>query len=262
MSAPGSAAAPGVAAEARGWWLLLGAALGVGLLTKFTILVLGAGILTGLLLSPLRRWLRTPWPWIAAALAFLIGSPSFIGQAALGWPFFEQVGDLQSQQLSRISPVEFALSQVLQTGPVVLVGVAAAVLLVTARRLRPLRVLGWTSIVGFLLMMAAGGKPYYIGPLWPALIGNGTCRSSSPATRSAHWPKRGRSGRASTDTQLRRASDGHQDQSCDPQASSSCSRVPPVRGFHPKPHVQARLNCMVDWIPWGYTPNQKQGFPY
>ena len=44
------------------YWLLLGLILGIGLLNKISVLWLGAGIAAGLLLTPHRRWLRTPWP--------------------------------------------------------------------------------------------------------------------------------------------------------------------------------------------------------
>jgi hypothetical protein len=154
-------------------WALLGAVLGLGLLTKFTILVLGAAIAVGLLASPLRRQLLTPWPWAAAALAVLLGSPSISGQMALDWPVFNQLQDLQAAQLSRITPGAFVAEQLMLVGPAVLIAVAGAIAL-TVRGVRPgLRAVGWTTIAAFFLMMIAGGKPYYIAPIWPALLGIG-----------------------------------------------------------------------------------------
>ena len=44
------------------WWLVLGAAIGLGMLTKFTTPTLVAGLGAGVLLTPIRRELRTPWP--------------------------------------------------------------------------------------------------------------------------------------------------------------------------------------------------------
>jgi len=50
------------------WWIGIGAAMGVGLFTKFSILFFGFGVLIGLLATPDRRMLVTRWPWMALAL--------------------------------------------------------------------------------------------------------------------------------------------------------------------------------------------------
>ncbi|HEX6309284.1 MAG TPA: glycosyltransferase family 39 protein [Longimicrobiales bacterium] len=157
-------------ASARSW-LLLGAFLGLGLLTKFTMLVLGAGIFVAIAATPLRRSLRTPWPWAAALLAFAIASPGILGQIALDWPFLTQFQDLADAQLSRISPASFVAEQLLLLGPV-----AIPVAFVTVTTLLKggdpgLRAVAWAAAAAFVLMLLAGGKPYYIAPIWPALTG-------------------------------------------------------------------------------------------
>ncbi len=162
-----------IPASEGGRWTLLGVVLGLGLLTKFTILVLGAAIAIGLVASPLRRTLLTPWPWAAAALAFLIGSPSISGQVALDWPFLNQFADLRHAQLFRISRTAFAAEQLLMVGPAVLIAVAGAAALILRRVAPGLRAVGWTTIAAFGLMLLLNGKPYYIAPIWPALLGIG-----------------------------------------------------------------------------------------
>src|SRR5690606_13086379 len=108
------------AADPRRRWLALGAILGLGLLTKFTILVLGAAILVAIMLTPERRSLRTPWPWLAGVLALAVGSPSIIGQMVLGWPFLTQFQDLASVQLVHVAPLGFVAEQFFIVGPVLL----------------------------------------------------------------------------------------------------------------------------------------------
>jgi 4-amino-4-deoxy-L-arabinose transferase-like glycosyltransferase len=56
-------------------WLLLGLALGLGLLNKTSVLWLGAGLFLGILLTPLRRQLATPGPWAAGLVALVVFSP-------------------------------------------------------------------------------------------------------------------------------------------------------------------------------------------
>src|SRR5690606_4448494 len=117
--------------DSRNRWLTLGAVLGLGLLTKFTILVLGAAIFAALLATGQRRTLRTPWPWLDGALALAVGSPSIIGQFVLGWPFLTQFQDLAAVQLVHVSPVAFVGEQFLMVGPVLLLVLAAVLFLRT-----------------------------------------------------------------------------------------------------------------------------------
>jgi len=93
------------------WWIVFGIACGLGLLSKFSMLIFGFAVFLALLVTPGRRAFLTRWPWIAAAIAVVLGSPSFIGQIRLGWPLFDQMGDLRSAQLARVSPLQFILDQ-------------------------------------------------------------------------------------------------------------------------------------------------------
>ncbi len=172
-----------------GRWALLGVVLGLGLLTKFTILVLGAAILVGVAASPLRRWLATPWPYAAAALAFLLGAPSITGQMLLDWPFFDQLAELREAQLGGIAPLSFTLEQLLLVGPAVIIALAGAIAVLVRRRDAGLQAVAWTALVAFVLMLLAGGKAYYIAPIWPALLGLGM-------TEVERWARRLREGRA------------------------------------------------------------------
>jgi hypothetical protein len=169
---PGSRFPP-LARSEGGRWALVGLFLGLGLLTKFTILVLGLAILIALLATPLRRELLTPWPWAAAALAFLIGSPSIAGQIALGFPFLAQFQDLQSAQLSRVSPAGFVGEQILNVGPIVLLAWGGGIWAIGPRRGPGTRAVAWAGIAAFLLLLLVGGKAYYAAPIWPALLGIG-----------------------------------------------------------------------------------------
>ncbi len=155
-----------------GEWLLLGLVLGLGLLTKFSVAFIGLGIAAGVLLTPLRSALLTPWPWIALAAALAVGSPSLVGQIRLGFPVLSQMADLRESQLERITPLGFMLGQLLW-GPAVLVAVAGLYGLFARATLRPFRALGWTCVATLVILLLLQGKPYYAGPLYPALFGAG-----------------------------------------------------------------------------------------
>jgi hypothetical protein len=150
-------------------WLLLGAALGLGLLTKFSIAFIGIGIVVGILVTPLRRRLLTPWPWLALLVALIIGSPSIVGQLRLGFPVIGQMHDLQSAQLERISPLAFITGQWEMLGPVVLLALLGLVQLLRSRY----AAVGWAILATFVLLIFLKGKPYYVGPIYPTLLAAG-----------------------------------------------------------------------------------------
>ena len=152
----------------RRYWILFGLACGLGLLTKFSILLFGAGVLAALLVAR-RAWLRTSGPWLAAGLALLIGSPSWLGQIALEFPVLGQMGDLRAAQLDRIGYGEFLSGLALMHGPAVLLAVTGAATLLRRRW----RVVGLAVVVSFLIIMALRGKPYYVGPVFPTLFAAG-----------------------------------------------------------------------------------------
>ncbi len=158
----------------RDWWLGFGLATGLGLLTKFSILFIGLAVLGALLVTRLRRSLRTPWPWVAAAIAFAIGSPSLVGQIRLGFPVVGQMHQLVGSQLTHVTYASFVLDQPLMIGVTGFVLAAAgAAALVAWRPLSPYRAAGWACILVFFLLMALHGKAYYVGPIYPTLIAAG-----------------------------------------------------------------------------------------
>ena len=74
------------AATGAGGWGPASAA-GLGLLSKYSGLFLGAGAFVWLLVKPATRgrWLKTPWPWAAALLALLIFLPNLWWQSPHHW---------------------------------------------------------------------------------------------------------------------------------------------------------------------------------
>ena len=159
-------------ATAPRWWIVLGVACGVGLLTKFSLFFFGAALVAALIVAPQRREMLTPWPWVAAVIAFVIGSPSIVGQIALGYPVVSQMQTLQSSQLAHVSLWSFVGGQ-LHWGPDLLLALAGALYLVFAQSMRRFRAVGWTCIGAFLLLLVLHGKSYYIGPIYPALFAGG-----------------------------------------------------------------------------------------
>lgn len=168
----------------RRWWLLLGLVGGIGLLTKFSILFFGFGVLLALLATPYRRALLTPWPYLTLAMALAIGSPSWVGQIALGWPLVGQMQDLRQSQLEHVSIAGWFLTQAL-FGPAMIAGAWGVGALLLAPALRPFRLVGWTCVAIWLTLVVLHGKAYYVAGSYPLLFAAGAVQLER--LRDAPW---------------------------------------------------------------------------
>jgi dolichol-phosphate mannosyltransferase len=70
-------------------WLGLGVALGLGMISKYTVVLLGAAIVVFVLIDrPSRRWLARPQPYIAALIALVLFSPVIVWNWQQDWASF------------------------------------------------------------------------------------------------------------------------------------------------------------------------------
>ncbi|HXR32864.1 MAG TPA: glycosyltransferase family 39 protein [Verrucomicrobiae bacterium] len=151
-------------------WLAIGAIMGIGLESKYSILFFAAALLAGLLLTPQRRVLFTPWFLLGCLLAGLIALPNFLWQAHHGYPMWELLRNGQHGKNVIYGPVAYVLQQFLMTGllaPVWIIG------LVWLFLRPPLRFLGYAFVVLIALMIVLHGKSYYPTNVYPFLIAAG-----------------------------------------------------------------------------------------
>ena len=151
-------------------WLAVGLVLGVGLETKYTVLDVAAGLAVGVLLTGARRHLATPWPWLGLAAATLVALPNLAWQVQHGWPTLEYIRNHQASNRREFPPLIFLAQQAGQVGLELPVAVYGGWFLLRQRRYR---LLGWTSLVALLVLLVVGGKPYYLGPIYPLLLAAG-----------------------------------------------------------------------------------------
>lgn len=88
----------------QGSWFGVGVCLGLGLLSKYTIVLLIPSALAFMLFDPgARRWLRSPWPYVALGLACLIFFPVIVWNARHDWVSFAFQTSRRLQEASRFS---------------------------------------------------------------------------------------------------------------------------------------------------------------
>ena len=153
------------------WWLAVGAAVGIGMLNKFTVIALVIGLGLGLLLTPQRRILRTRWLAWGIGLAVLIALPTLLWQASNGWPQLEM-----SRALSgRDGTADYVLSQIAIVSVFLIVPAAAGWWwLMFGRRGKQWRAFPIAFVILFVVFLVSGGKGYYVAPLYLPLFAAGT----------------------------------------------------------------------------------------
>jgi 4-amino-4-deoxy-L-arabinose transferase-like glycosyltransferase len=83
-----------VAGGSQRWTIVLGASLGLGLLAKYAMIYFLLGMaLAAWLDDDARRFLRTPSPWLALALAALLVAPNLLWNAENAFSTFRHTGD-------------------------------------------------------------------------------------------------------------------------------------------------------------------------
>jgi undecaprenyl-diphosphatase len=89
-------------------WGLLGLAVGVGILCKYTMAAFFLPALLLLVFSPARRQLLSPWPYLALVLCLAVISPLVVWDLHHSWVnFFHNIGQPRMSMGLRVSPVNF-----------------------------------------------------------------------------------------------------------------------------------------------------------
>ncbi|GAA4838010.1 glycosyltransferase family 39 protein [Actinomycetospora corticicola] len=168
----------------------LGLAVAVALFGKVLIVVLLGAVLVGVVVSGPRRLLGRPWSWVGLGLAALTTIPTLVWQATHGWPQL-RMGSVVAGESDlfgdrwQFLPRALYYAGVLPGAVLVVVGVWA---LLRYPPLRAWRALGWASVLVTAVLLAAGGRPYYLSGLYALLIAAGSVAACSlPASRRRAW---------------------------------------------------------------------------
>jgi 4-amino-4-deoxy-L-arabinose transferase-like glycosyltransferase len=156
-------------------WLSFGAIAGVGLLNKYSIVFFAAALIAGLLLTPQRKILFTPWILAGGALAFLIFLPNLIWNIHNGWPFLELMRNVRATGKDIVLPPhEYLLQQILMMNPATFpFWFGGLLFLFLSRHEKNYRALGWAFVIVIAFLMISHGKIYYSAPAYVMLFAAG-----------------------------------------------------------------------------------------
>src|SRR5262245_3975800 len=161
------------------WWLVVGLTAGLGLLSKYSNLFVGASILLWLLLLPGNRpWLRSWQLWAGGALACLLALPVVLWNLEHDWASFAKqfgrvgrgqtvtlayLGELLGGALGLMSPIIAVLA---------VLGLVRLVRSATKERdaISALLVSGMLPFLAYLLLHSLQDRvqPNWVAPLYPS----------------------------------------------------------------------------------------------
>ncbi|MES2279584.1 MAG: glycosyltransferase family 39 protein [Bacteroidota bacterium] len=171
------------------YWL--GAAVGFGMLTKYTMAFFTFALILGILISKQRRILFNRHIIIAIVIATLIFLPNAIWQFVHHLPFITHMRTLKAEQLQYNHPSDFIVQQFLVNGIAVFVWLAGFCFLLFSFRLRKFQFLAYAYVFIFLFLVLMHGKHYYLFSAYPMLFAAGgfaferLLKSWRPAFRTA-----------------------------------------------------------------------------
>jgi Dolichyl-phosphate-mannose-protein mannosyltransferase len=154
------------------WWIGVGATVGLGLMTKYTMLFFVAGIVGGFLLTPARRLLWNRWFWAAALLALLIFLPNLLWQARhefISLQFLRHIHtrDVGEGRAHGFLRDQFLICANLFASPLWIAG------LIGYWRDRRYRPLAWMYAIPLALFVLGKGRGYYLAAAYPMLMAMG-----------------------------------------------------------------------------------------
>jgi 4-amino-4-deoxy-L-arabinose transferase-like glycosyltransferase len=180
------------------WWVPIGAAIGLGMMTKYTMGFFVLGLAVGVLLTSTRRHLLNRWLFVGVAVSLLIFLPNFIWQARhdfISLDFLRHIHarDIRWGRTKGFIPEQLFVCVNLFSLPLVLLGLWYYF----TTQGRKFRLFGWMYLATFVLFVIAQARSYYLGPLYPILIAAGTIvwerwlanasRMTSLATQAVTW---------------------------------------------------------------------------
>lgn len=155
------------------YWIAIGVTAGLGLQTKYTIVLWGIGMVIGILFTQHRAMLKTPYPYLGGLIALAIFSPNLLWQIQNDFPSLEFTENNNINWREEASSGNFLISQVLFLGPVLLPLALFGLYHLFSEQNKTYRPLGWLALSVLAVSLLTQAKPYYVGPLYPLLLAAG-----------------------------------------------------------------------------------------
>jgi hypothetical protein len=127
--------------------------------------VLVIGIAGGLLLTPARRYFKSPWLWAGIALSVIISLPNVFWQVQHQLISLDFLRSIHARDVRIGRTNGFLLNQLFVPACFLTVP-----LWIAGLQYRPI---GWMFVISLVVFLAAQGRDYYMAPAYPMLLAAG-----------------------------------------------------------------------------------------
>ena len=171
------------------WWLAIGAAMGLGLETKYAIVFYIAGLLAGVVFTRARRYVLNRWFWAGIALALAIFLPNLIWLVChdfISYDFLLHIHarDVGEGRAEGFLTGQFLICANLYAAPLWLAGLVAFL------RGSRYRMLAWMYLVPLAIFFFSKGRHYYMAAAYPMLIAMGAALGERWVKSLPTWGRR------------------------------------------------------------------------
>ncbi len=156
-------------------WIAFGAIGGMGLENKYSMGFFAAALLLGLLLTPQRKLLWTPWLLAGGGVALLIFLPNLLWNIHHHWPFLELMRNIRASGKDvELPPLPYLGQQALMMAPQTLpFWLAGLWFYFFSRRATAYRAFGWAFVITIAFFLLMRGKDYYSAAAYPMVLAAG-----------------------------------------------------------------------------------------
>lgn len=174
------------------WWVVIGLCLGLGVMTKYTVVFLVASLVMTVLLTQLRQHLFSRWLWAGALLSFVIVLPNLVWQVQHDFISLDFLTFISARDRALGRADGFFSQQLyVNVNPFVLPLAIWGLYFYLSEAGRRYRPLGYIFVLTLLLFAVAQGRFYYSAPLYPMLLAAGAVQGEKwLAGRSQKQKKR------------------------------------------------------------------------
>jgi len=157
------------------YWISMGFIVGLGLLNKISMGWFAIGLALAILLTDLRVYLKTKWPYVTALIAFLCFSPYLIWNIQNNFAHLEFMHNASKWKYGGMNPIIFLSDQFLLMSPfgfiLWLFGIFGIVWNKDLKQYRPVTIIGFTTLL--ILIINWHSKPEYLSPTIPMIMAGG-----------------------------------------------------------------------------------------
>jgi hypothetical protein len=171
------------------WLYIFGIAVGLGMMSKYSVAFYTLSILAGLTITQHRKVFLNKHLYYAALIALLIFLPNIIWQYNHRFPIVQHMKTLEKEQLQHINTKDFLIGQVLMNFPCLYIWLSGLLFTMFYFKGKQFRIFGWAYACVIILLIVLQGKDYYALGAYPVLFALGAYQLEQATNARFRWTR-------------------------------------------------------------------------